>query len=145
MKKDDKLHAKYEEKIEALVTKGFAKKVSEDNSSEGRTWYIPHHGVTNVNKPDKLRVVFDCSASYGGISLNEAVYQGPDLTNKLVGVLVRFREKEFGMMSDIEAMYHQISVPPRDIDALRFLWWQDGDSNQQVQIYGMTRHLFGGI
>ena len=73
------------------------------------------------------------------------MYQGPDLTNKLVGVLVRFREKQFGIMSDIEAMYHQISVPPRDRDALRFLWWQDGDPNQQVQIYGMTRHLFGGI
>ena len=90
--------------------KGFAEKVSvshedqnDKEAAEKKVWYILHHGVTNINKPGKLRVVFDCSAEYGGILLNEAEHQGPDLTNKLVGVLLRFREKRFGIMSDVKA------------------------------------------
>ena len=56
-------------------------------------WYIPHHGVYHPKKPDKLRVVFDCSAEFQGHSLNRHLLQGPDLTNSLVGVLCRFREE----------------------------------------------------
>ena len=28
--------------------------------SLGKTWYLPHHNVVNVNKPAKTRTVFDC-------------------------------------------------------------------------------------
>ena len=38
----------------------------------------------------KLRVVFDCGATYGGASLNAELLQGPDLTSSLIGVLTRF-------------------------------------------------------
>ena len=30
--------------------------------------HIPHHGVINQHKPDKLRVAFDASAKYNGHS-----------------------------------------------------------------------------
>ena len=58
--------------------------------SDGKVWYLPHHPVINPKK-EKIRIVFDCAAEYGGVSLNSRVRQGPDLTNKLVGVLTRFR------------------------------------------------------
>ena len=48
------------------------------------TRYLPHHSVVHPQKPDKVRVVFDCAASYRGTSLNAQVLQGPDLTNKLL-------------------------------------------------------------
>ncbi|XP_061691812.1 uncharacterized protein LOC133509104 [Syngnathoides biaculeatus] len=52
---------------------------------EGETaWYIPHHGVYHPRKPNKLRVVFDCSAMFKGISLNDTLLMGPDLINSLV-------------------------------------------------------------
>ena len=72
------------------------------------TWYIPHHAVFSPKKPDKLRIVFDCAAEYEGTSINKAVHQGPDLTNRLIGVLLRFREKPIAMIADVQAMYHQV-------------------------------------
>ena len=109
------------------------------------TWYIPHHSVYNINKPDKIRVVYDCSATYNDVSLNGSIYQGPDMTNKLVGVLLRFREGKYAIMSDIQAMFHQVVVPTEQRDALRFLWWKDGNLNEKTEIYRMTRHVFGGV
>lgn len=108
-------------------------------------WYLPHHSVQNVNKPDKVRIVFDCSAKFNGTSLNENVFQGPDLMNKLVGVLLRFREEPVAFMADVEAMFHQVRVPAEDRDCMRFLWWQDDDLKREPKDYRMTVHLFGGV
>ena len=38
---------------------------------DGKVNYVPHTGVYHPKKPDKIRVVFDCSAQYGGVSLND--------------------------------------------------------------------------
>jgi len=50
-----------------------AEPVASDTSGDDAElqWYLPHHAVQNVNKPGKIRVVFDCLAKYGGTSLNE--------------------------------------------------------------------------
>ena len=95
-------------------------------------------------KPDKVRVVFDCSAKHRDVSLNDQLLQGPDLTNSLVGVLTRFREEPVALIADIEAMFYQVRVPPSDCDALRFLWWPEGNLCEEPVEYEMRVHLFGG-
>ena len=47
-------------------------------------------------------------------------------------------------MADVEAMLHQVRVRPSDCDALRFLWWPDGNLDNEPQEYQMRVHLFGG-
>ena len=42
-------------------------------------------------------------------------------------------------------MYHQVCVDPKDIDALRFLWFPNGDLSKEPKEYQMVVHLFGGI
>ncbi len=145
--KNPDLHSRYRAGIEDLLEKGYAEAVPEEKvqSSPGRTWYLPHHNVVNPNKPEKLRIVFDCAADYAGTSLNKRVLQGPDLTSKLVGVLLRFREGPVGVMGDIEGMFHQVRVSEQQRDALRFLWWKNGDLTQNPEVYRMTAHLFGGV
>ena len=49
--------------------------------------------MVNPNKPNKVRVVFDCAAGYSNVSLNDNLMRGPDLMNSLIGVLTRFRKK----------------------------------------------------
>jgi len=145
--RDRELHDRYRSGIQDLLLKGFAEVVPDEEieGKNGRTWYLPHHNVVNPNKPDKLRIVFDCAAEYAGTSLNKKVLQGPDLTNKMIGVLLKFREGPVAVMGDIEAMFHQVRVSPQHRDALRFLWWKDGDMLKQPQVYRMTVHLFGGV
>ena len=42
--------------------------------------------------------------------LGKRLYQGPDLTKKLIGVLLRFRQERIALMADIEGMFHQVRV-----------------------------------
>ncbi len=73
-------------------------------------------------KPGRICVVFDCSASFHGHSLNSILLPGPDLTNNLVGVLCRFRKEPIVLICDIEAVFHQFQVAAKHCDYLRFLW-----------------------
>ena len=145
--KDNDLYQKYSAFMQDLLQKGYARKLPEEKRCQqsNTTWYLPHHPVFHPQKPDKVRVVFDCAAEYGGTSLNKELLQGPDLTNSLVGVLTRFRQGPVAMMADIEAMFHQVRVQPEDCDALRFLWWPDNDLNCEPEEYQMMVHLFGGV
>ncbi|XP_033101162.1 uncharacterized protein LOC117104423 [Anneissia japonica] len=131
--------------MENMIEKGYAEKVKGDKPDENnsRIWYIPHHGVYHPQKANKFRVVFDCAAKFQGISLNDMLLQGPDLTNSLIGVLVRFRQHEIALMSDIEGMFLHVKVPEADRDALIFLWWEHGNLTHQPTVYRMTSHLFG--
>ena len=54
--------------------------------SNGKTWYIPHHGICYPSKPVKLRVVFDCSEEFNSRSINTELLSGLDLTNQLTSV-----------------------------------------------------------
>ena len=122
LSRDSGLHEKYSAGMEDMITKGYACRVEEEENTakaDGAVWYLPHHPVMNSKKSDKVRIVFDCAAKFKGTSLNENVLQGPDLTNKLVGVLLRFRHERIAIMGDIEAMFNQVRVFPEDRDVLR--------------------------
>lgn len=127
-----------------MIVKGYAVKVpvKDVNRSDGKVWYIPHHGVYHPKKK-KLRIVFDCGASYQGTTLNKQLLQGPNLTSTLIGVLTRFRCEPVAVMADVEAMFHQVFVPPEDADLLRFLWWPEGNISKDLVEYRMAVHLFG--
>ncbi len=77
------------------------------------------------------------------MSLNTELISGPNLTNTLIGVLVRFRLGKIGIMADVEKMFHQVKVPPHHVNFLHFLWWPDGNVNQPLKEYRMVVHLFG--
>ena len=77
-------------------------------------------------KPEKSRIVFDYAASFEGVLLNKQFLQGPDMTNKLVGVLLRFRKDPIAFLANIEAMCCQVRVSLEHRDLLRFLWLAHG-------------------
>jgi len=105
-------------------------------------WYNPHHGIYHPKK-NNIRVVFDCTVTYQGFSLNNQLLQGPDQTKTLIGVLNQFRKEPIAIMVDIESMFYQVRVPDYDSDLLRFLWWPEGDLGKPTEEYRITVHLFG--
>ena len=122
--KDDDFRGKYTKVISSDLPQGFAQQIPHEhlNNHTGLTWYLPHHAVTNPHKPDKVRVVFDCAAEYKGTSLNDNLIRGPDLMNIRIGVLMRFCKERVALVTDLDALFHQVFVKPSHIDALRFLW-----------------------
>ncbi|XP_041484654.1 uncharacterized protein LOC121431209 [Lytechinus variegatus] len=150
--KDDLLLQMYKDTMQGYLDKGHAREVPAAETMKqactgevqsSKRWYLPHHPVLHPHKPNKVRVVFDCAAKYQGISLNSQLLQGPDFTNSLVGVLTRFRQGKIALVADIEGMFHQVKVTPQDCDALRFLWWPNGDLQREPKEYQMLVHLFG--
>lgn len=87
-------------------------------------------------------MVFDSSAKYQGVSLNDVLLTGPNLNNGLVGVLIRFREELVAVTADIQQMFHSFLVREDHSNFLRFLWFRD-DSEKDIIEYRMTVHVFG--
>ena len=143
--KNGDLHSKYRETMNNYLDSGHAERVPKEElePDDRPVWYIPHHPVVHPNKPEKVRIVYDCAATYKGTSLNQQLMSGPDQTNQLIGVLIRFREEKIGLAADIEAMFHQVLVEPKDRDVLRFLWWPNVDLHGELAEYRMIKHPFG--
>ena len=147
LRRDEKQCELYANFMEDLTVKGYAERVpdSELGRNDGRVWYIPHHSVKHPKKPDKVRVVFNCPVVFQNYSLNSELLQGPDLTNRLYGVLLRWRQQPVAITADIESMFHQVRVNPDDCDLLRYLWWPGGNLNMEPKTYRMRVHLFGAV
>ncbi|XP_068203597.1 uncharacterized protein [Palaemon carinicauda] len=145
-KLNPKYHEDYVEFVEKLVTEGYAYKVPEDQSyDEQPAWYLPHHCVYLPKKPNKIRVVFDCSAKYRGSSLNDKLMQVPDMTYSLIGVLIRFRLERVTLMGDIKSMFYQPQIPEVQHKYPRFLWWPGGELESELTEYRMGVHIFGAV
>ena len=126
-----------------MISKGHTELQDEKKCQQGKVWYIPHHGVFHPSKPGKMRVVFDCSAEWHSISINQSLMSGPELTNQIFGVLVKFREEPVAVMADIEAMFYQVFVAGKYRSLLSFLWWENGNCDLSPQTYHMNVHVFG--
>uniref|UniRef100_A0A5S6Q0D4 Peptidase aspartic putative domain-containing protein n=1 Tax=Trichuris muris TaxID=70415 RepID=A0A5S6Q0D4_TRIMR len=140
---DPKLYGLYREAISSLSRSGIIRMVTthEMNQPVGRVWYLPHHPVRHPLKPDKVRIVFDASAKFEGLSLNDQLSKGPDLTNDMTSILVRFRLLPVAVTSDVASMFHQVGVPAHDRSVLRFLW--SGTVDTAPKTYEFTRQVFG--
>ena len=145
-KKDPEFARNYAAVINEYIHLGHARRLRADElkGPAGKVWYLPHHGVVHPAKPGKPRVVFDCSARYRGMSLNDVLLKGPDLLASLVGRLLRFRQNKIAMSADVAKMYHQVRVRPDDQAVLRFMWREPG-SAALPEVYQMTVHVFGAV
>ena len=85
-------------------------------------------------------MVFGCSAELNGRLINKELHPGPNLTNKLVGVLTKFRENKMEFMADIEKMCFQIFVAKQHRSLIRFLWWNEGNISEKPNDYEMCVH-----
>ncbi|XP_043238930.1 uncharacterized protein LOC122390257 [Amphibalanus amphitrite] len=140
--RDPDLCRSYRDTMNDYITQGHASKVSGEQRTHGRTWYLPHHAVQNPNKPGKVRVVFDAAARCGGTSLNDNLITGPNNLNSLTGVLMRFRQGRVPIASDVKQMFHQIAVRAEDRQAQQFLW-RDMDMTKEPETYQMNVVIFG--
>ena len=128
--------------MEGILSKGHAE-IAPPLQSNEECWYLPIFAIYHPKKPDKIRMVFDSSAVHDGLSLNSVLLSGPDLTNNLLGVLLRFRKERIAVMADIEQMFYCFRVAKKHQNYLRFLWYRNNDPSEKLIEYRMTVHVFG--
>ncbi|CAG7730811.1 unnamed protein product, partial [Allacma fusca] len=98
--------------------------------------YLPHRAVVKENSSTtKIRPVFDASAhEKNSPSLNDCLEKGPNLIETIPTVLLRFREKRIGVVSDIAKAFLQLSLASNERDFLRFLWWEEPNMEHVVEL-----------
>lgn len=143
MKKNPEFGAAYKNIVAEYEKKGYVRKLtsSEFQISNPRTWYLPHFGVVNPNKPGKIRLVFDAAAKVEGVSLNSKLLKGPQQYKPLPSVLFNFRVGAVAVCGDIKEMFHQIIVALEDRCSQRFLWREN--ESCQPDVYEMAVMTFG--
>ena len=133
----------YKEVLQTYKEKGYIHKVSPKEIRPDQVWYLPHFPVFRPDKSTtKTRIVFDASARFNDVSLNDIVLQGPKLQNDLFAVLLRFRRDPVALMCDIREMYLQIKLRREDQPYHRFLW-RDLQIDREPDIYEFDRVVFG--
>ncbi|XP_043066490.1 uncharacterized protein [Drosophila bipectinata] len=137
------LYEKIDVQIRNLLDKGYAVKLSEEETSRenSRTWYLPIFIALNPNKPKKIRLVWDAAAKAHGYALNDYLLRGPDCLNPLIDVLLAFRVNKIAICGDIAEMFHRINIREEDMQAQRFLWYDKG--SDKVDTYVMRAMTFG--
>ncbi|XP_036347106.1 uncharacterized protein LOC118756451, partial [Rhagoletis pomonella] len=144
MRKDSQFAKCYINEINKYIDKDYAKQLStaEVNIVKPTTWYLPHFGVVNPHKPDKLRIVFDAAAMTSNVSLNSFLLKGPEKAQSLLTILFKFRQGHIAVAGDIEEMFSQVRIRDEDQDSQRFLW-RNGDPSKPIQVYVMKSMIFG--
>ncbi|XP_055584715.1 uncharacterized protein LOC129737580 [Uranotaenia lowii] len=130
--------------LEEYVTKGYAHIITDQELLETpkeKTWYLPLNFVINPKKPGKVRLVWDAAARANGVSLNDKLLKGPDMTSSLPAVINAFRERPIAFGGDIKEMFHQIRVRREDRQTQRFLF--NVNSNDKPTIFVMDVVIFG--
>ena len=113
--------------LQTYQDKGYIRKVSPEEEKPDQVWYLPNFPVLKPDKSTtKTRIVFDASAKYEDVSLNDVLLQGSKLKNDLFAVLLRFRRDPVALMCD-EEMFLQIKLKPTDRPYHSFL--VAGDEN----------------
>ena len=90
-----------------------------------------------------MRIVYDASsrATPSSPSLNDCLYTGPVLQNKLWDILIQQRGYPVILAGDIRKAFLQIRIHESERDALRFHW--RADAHSEIETYRFTRVLFG--
>ncbi|XP_017470509.1 PREDICTED: uncharacterized protein LOC108362157 [Rhagoletis zephyria] len=144
MTRDAAFAANYRREIDKYIAKGYARLLEpeEANCESPTTWYLPHFGVVNPSKPNKLRIVFDAAAATSNISLNSALLKGPEHAQPLWTIIAKFRQGVVAVAGDIQEMFSQVRIRDADQDSQRFLW-RNGCVSTPIQVYQMVSMIFG--
>lgn len=144
LKKRPELLEAFNKNFMELISEGYVRSATErDIKSEWpNVWYLPMSLVVNENKiPIKTRNVYDASAIYQGVSLNQALLMGPNLLVDMLCPLMRFRMFKYAVTGDVKSMFHRIKICERDQQVQRILWRENQEKSLQVYIQQVM--LFG--
>ena len=109
-----------------MAQRDVARKLShmEINDWKGPVFYLSHLAVEQPKSlTTPVRIVFNSSQLFRGVSLNSILAKGPDsFKNNLLGMLLRFRKEQVVLIGDIPKMYNSVHLDVLEQHTHRFLW-----------------------
>ncbi|XP_055623509.1 uncharacterized protein LOC129766934 [Toxorhynchites rutilus septentrionalis] len=120
--RDVELKDQYTSFLTEYCRLGHMEKVTDNG--EIKRCYLPHHPVVKESSSTtKVRVVFDASCKTStNISLNDALMTGPTIQEELRSIVLRCRTKQIMVVADVEKMFRQINMHPKDRPLQSILW-----------------------
>ncbi|XP_055619147.1 uncharacterized protein LOC129764254 [Toxorhynchites rutilus septentrionalis] len=140
---DPQLKSQYDSFLAEYLELGHMRLVPENEEKSEISHYLPHHPVLKESSSTtKLRVVFDGSSKTStGFSLNQALQVGPTVQDDLLTLIIRFRKYPIALVADIEKMYRQVLLDPRDTPLQRICW--RFNSNEKIATYELQTVTYG--
>ena len=134
----------YSKQIHEMVDRGAAVKLTKSRMEEwtGSAWWVSHLTAPNPHSvTTPVRIVWDSSQEYKGVSLNSILLKGPDVLNPIRAVLLRFREGEFAAIGDVRKMYNSVWLEEQEVHVHRFLWRDSPED--ELEDYAVVRVNMG--
>ena len=111
------------------------------NECDNFGYFLPHHSVMKDSSTStKLAVVLDGSQkSDNNLSLNDVQFSGPSLQADIFAILLTFRKHNFIVIADIEKMFRQILIKPRQRHYQKIFWREKpSEELKQFQLNTVT-------
>ncbi|XP_059220581.1 uncharacterized protein LOC131995699 [Stomoxys calcitrans] len=146
LSKNSELQTQYNSVLEEYLSLGHMEETTPmEITSNGKysSYYLPHHAVVRPeHKTTKVRIVFNASRkSKSGFSLNDVLLTGPTLQTDLISTVLNWRRYKYVFSGDIQKMYRQILVHPKDRPFQRVLYQRT--PNDPVKDYQLNTVTFG--
>ncbi|XP_055622523.1 uncharacterized protein LOC129766091 [Toxorhynchites rutilus septentrionalis] len=142
--RDRTLKNEYHAFMAEYLAQGHMKKVVNDHTSSSIvSYYLPHHPVIkNSSTTTRVRVVFDASSKTStGMSLNDALLNGPVIQDDLRSIIMRSRLYPIVLIADVEKMFRQVLIDPADLPLQRIIWRFSTD--EPIEEYELCTVTYG--
>ncbi|KAL4006302.1 alcohol-forming fatty acyl-CoA reductase [Sarotherodon galilaeus] len=144
LEKDPLWKAAYAKQVRDMLARGAAIQLSQTvlNEWKGAVWWINHLMAPNPHSnTTPVRLVWDSSQVYRGVSLNSILMKGPDVLNPIRAVLLHFREGEHAAIGDVSKMYNSVWLEDQEVHVHRFLWRNSPE--EDIKDYAVVRVNMG--
>ena len=148
LRRNPELLKAYNRIIEEQLEAGIIERVTPEMKNQGPEYFTPQNAVFKENSTNtKVRIVGDSSSKQRDtLSLNDCLYEGPNMLKTAPGILLRHREKKYPAVGDIARAFHQIRLQEKDRNATKWLWIKDINkppSGDNLVEFRFTRIPFG--
>ena len=132
---------------QSFVDRDSVEVVNTDIPPKGPVYYMPFRGIMKVaSKTTECRICMDASSkpSASDVSLNQCLYQGPNMVLNLAILLLKFMKGKYGAIADLEKAFLRIVIAIEDRDVLRYFWFSDpSDMSSPLIVMRFKVVIFG--
>ena len=116
-----------------------------DSDTFGTIQYLSHRPVAREERNiTKVGIVYDASAKTSGqFSLIDTIHSSPCLLPIILAIFLRFRLGQVALVVDIRQVFLQIEIDNLHRVYLRFVWYENMENLNLINIYRFTRLVSG--